>query len=194
MASEATTTQFSALADCVIDAVDDAVVVWHVSTGPDRAMSRMVGAWVVSSGDRSVIGGLVCGRRVLATVEGEKALAGIGVSVFAYINPSDTIGQICAERDSLHGVYEAHPNSRALVAPAWPVVPSVDGLRTETVPPEAPANRAFAMARWLERVAQCWDRVEHERLARRYMPGGPVRRPTPVVVNGAPLRPSERQG
>jgi hypothetical protein len=194
MASEAETKQFSALADCVIDAADDAVVMWHVNTGSDRAMSRMVGAWVVGVDDPSTIGALVGGRRVLATAEGEKALVGIGVSVRLHIDPVATIARISSECDALQAVYTAHPNSRTLVAPAWPTMPSVDGLHMETVPPDVPTNRALAMARWLERVAQCWDRVERERLARRYMPGGPGRRRTPVATSATRQQPSDRQG
>lgn len=183
MANEKEKLQFSTRADCVIDAVDDAVVVWHVNTGPDRAMSRMVGAWLLSFGDRSVIDGLVSDRRVLATDEGEKALADLGIAVREFIDPGATVRQVSSEIESLHAVYAAHPNSKALVAPAWPAVPSVDGLLMGAPSPEAPTNRALATARWLESVAQCWDRLERERIARRYMPGGPVRRPTPVETS-----------
>lgn len=170
--------------ECVVDARGDKVLVWHVNTGPDLGMPRMTGAWMVNVNDAEEVELLVERRRVLATDQGTAALAAIAVPIHEYIDPQATVRHLASERDDLQAAYEAHPNREGLVSPRWPSLPTVADLHgPPAVASHSPAGRVLHSARWLEQVAHTWDRIEAQRLLRKFMPGGPIRRPLPLAVH-----------
>jgi hypothetical protein len=170
-----------ARSDCVVDAGGDAVVVWHVNTGPDLGTSRMAGAWVIDVERPATIEKLVARRRALVTADGEKALDVLGVSIHAYIDPAATISELKVECDKLQAVYDARPRRRGLVTLEWPLLPAAADLEPVVVE-RPPRQRVLGLARWLEKVTDCWDGIEGQRVVRKYLPGGPHRRPTPLAV------------
>lgn len=169
--------------DCVVDAHGGEVLIWHVNTGPDLGMPRMAGAWMINVDDTAKVKLLVEQRRVLATDEGKAVLAAIGVSVHEYIDAQATVRHLAAERDNLQAIYEAHPNCEGLVSPRWPSLPTTADLHNPpAVASDSVTGRALHSARWLEQVAHAWDRIEAQRLLRKFMPGGPIRRPMPLAA------------
>ncbi|NYH77715.1 hypothetical protein FHR84_001029 [Actinopolyspora biskrensis] len=168
---------------CVVDALEDKVILWHVHTGADLGMSRMTGAWTVATDDPDTVALLVTRRRALVTSRGVAELERLEVPVVEHIDPEGTLDNIELVRDELQSHYERHPNRRTLVAPSWPRLPEpIDVRRPPTVATEAPKGAALAVARWLAGVATTWERIESERLVRKYMPGGPERRVAPLAV------------
>jgi hypothetical protein len=172
--------------DCVVDAWNEQVFIWHVQTGPDIGMSRLTGAWAVAIDEVGKVKLLVEKRRVLATSAGEKALDHICVAISQHIDPDATIKNLETAREELQAVYDAHPKRQSLVAPAWPLLP--DPIDMHNPPTAATGERtsvALAVARWLERIAITWEKIEAERLARKYTPGDRTRRLTPIAVSMA---------
>lgn len=169
--------------DCVLDAQENEIIIWHVDTGAEFGLSRMAGAWVFGAAEQEIIASLVTDRRVLATSTGEHASAQLGISVSHFIEPPATVANLIAERDTLQAMYEAHPRMANLVAPNWPFVPpAVDPQDPPMAEAPGRTRRALGLARWLETIAQTWDRIERERAMRSYMPSGSSRRPTPLAT------------
>jgi hypothetical protein len=89
-------------------------------------------------------------------------------------------------REELQAGSDAHLKRQSLVAPAWPLLP--DPIDMQNPPTAATGERtsvALAVARWLERIAITWEKIEAERVARKYMPGDRIRRLTPIAVSMA---------
>lgn len=168
--------------DCVVDAHGANVIIWHVNTGSDLGMPRMTGAWTITSDDQEIIQLLIERRRVLTTQDGHNALNAAGIGSHERIDVTATTTNLSTERDALQAMYDKHPKRKTLVAPDWPRLPSDIDSESVTVSPDCPTQRALSLARWLESVAASWDRIEAERLLRRYMPGVRRRRPTPLAV------------
>lgn len=156
--------------DAVVDAQGEQVIVWHVQTGLDDGMSRLTGAWVVARAQTATIAALLERRRTLATQAGEKALADLGISPFARIDPAATLAAVRAERDRLQAIYDELPAPHTFVAPIWPALP---GPLDPADPPAShavePTQVAHAVAGWLGGVADTWEKIERERITRKYL-------------------------
>lgn len=169
--------------DCVVDAQNGKIVIWHVDTGPDHGMSRMAGAWVVGKDDGDKIDLLVAERRALMTEAGQEALAELCIELPGLIDPDSTLDNLQSVLSELQAVYDAHPKRAGLVAPEWPPLPEKTGVHDLSCgQSQKPTQMALGLARWLEQVATAWDRIESVRIARKYMPGGPARRCTPIAI------------
>lgn len=170
--------------DCVVDARFRQVIIWHVNTGLAVAMPRLTGAWVIGIHEVDKVKLLVEQRRVLSTRAGKETLCRIGIDIPDHIDPEATLSNIAAQRDELQALYEALQRDD-LIAPHWPTLPERIDIQN---PPRAnspePTQVALALARWLERVADAWDRIEAQRVVRKYMPGGRLRRATPIALLG----------
>ncbi|WHT21689.1 hypothetical protein N8J89_11665 [Crossiella sp. CA-258035] len=156
--------------DAVLDAQGEQVVIWHVQTGLDDGMSRLTGAWVTGRDEPEKIAALLERRRCLITSAGEKALAELEITVERRIDPVATVAAIEAEREALQAVYDALPAPHTFVAPIWPPLPEpldlTDPPASDAVPP---TGTAHAVASWLAGVADTWEKVERERITRKYL-------------------------
>ena len=142
--------------DCVVDAWNEQVFIWHVQTGPDIGMSRLTGAWAVAIDEVGKVKLLVEKRRVLATSAGEKALDHICVAISQHIDPDATIKNLETAREELQAVYDAHPKRQSLVAPAWPLLPDpIDMHNPPTVATGERTSVALAVAR-NEQIPKGW--------------------------------------
>lgn len=170
-------------ADCVVDARDDAVIVWHVNTSPAPGLSRLTGAWTLDINEGCKIRLLVAERRVLSTSSGKEALGRLGITVPVLISAAATRARLLSERDELQTAYEAQ-GRKDLVAPTWPLLPApIDMQNPPSAKSPEPTQVALALARWLAQVATVWEQIEAQRVVRAYMPGGRERRPTPIVTS-----------
>jgi len=181
----------------VVDAPEkegDAVAVWHIDVGPDIGLARPCGAWLLDPDvDGERIRSLLVGRRVLATEEGGRALSGPGRRALgggAIAGFVDAEATVRAVRDEIAALQEAfdeelRASGRSLVAPDWPRVP-------EPAQPEElhrsdgddGTGAALGLGRWMADFADTWQKVERQRLARRFLRehGGDAHRSLPVVM------------
>jgi hypothetical protein len=143
----------------------------------------MTGAWTFNNDTADRVPKLVGGRRVLVTDVGLKVLQEYGANVTDRIDPAATVDNLEIACRELQASYEAQPKRDSLVEPRWPILPRrFDALAAETATSEDFPLVTLRMARWLEQVATSWDQIERVRIVRRYMPGGPTRRTTPIIV------------
>ncbi|GAA2833907.1 hypothetical protein [Crossiella cryophila] len=171
--------------DAVADAQGEQVIIWHVQTGLDDGMPRLTGAWVVDRAEPDKIAALLERRRCLITAAAAKALADLDISPGRRIDPAATIAGIAAERDLLQAVYDALPAPHTFVAPIWPELPApLDPADPPTGNAVPPTGIAHAVARWLAGVADTWEKIERERITRKYLSesDGRDRRLTPFAV------------
>ncbi len=183
----------------VVDAPGDdggAVAVWHIDVGPDNGLARPCGAWLLDAGDDGErIRSLLAGRRVLATAAGEQALTGPdgdaigGRTIAGFVDAAATVRAVREEIDALQEAFDAElrASGRSLVAPDWPRVPDPahpDGLRR--CDGDDGTGAALGLGRWLADFADLWQKVERQRLGRRFLRehGGDAHRSLPAVVRG----------
>ncbi|MBP2473327.1 hypothetical protein JOF53_002199 [Crossiella equi] len=167
--------------DAVVDTQPGHVVIWHVQTGLDDGMPRLTGAWVVPPEDRDKIAALLENRRTLATAEGAKTLASLAIQV-PLLDPATALAAVEAERDALQAKYDALPQPHTFTAPTWPDLPAPLDLAN---PPSGdgvpPTQVALAVARWLSGLTDTWERIERERITRKYLNDGTDRRLAPLA-------------
>lgn len=184
----------------VVDAPDGgrgAVAVWHIDVGPDIGLARPCGAWLLDAGaDGERIRSLVAGRRVLATPSGEETLTGAGSetgrtggadAIDGFVDADATVRAVRDEIDALQEAFDAElrASGRKLVAPEWPSVPDPvrpDGLRHADG--DDRTGVALGLGRWLADFADTWQKVERQRLARKFLREhrGDTHRSLPVVT------------
>lgn len=150
------------------------LVIWHVDTGPDNGLARMAGAWVLDAqvlGPSSQAEDLLRGRRVLATAAGRAALEGWDIA--GVVDPDATLIGFREEIATLQEAFDAE--ARKLVSPTWPALPSPLDFGTAA---DAVAV-VLGAARWLEDAAVRWEKMEAQRVTRKFLAplGGPERRP-----------------
>ncbi|WP_182348862.1 DUF6218 family protein [Tomitella gaofuii] len=182
----------------VVDAPEpdgSAVAVWHIDVGPDIGLARPCGAWLLDgdeNGDQ--VRALVRGRRILATAAGARALASLHPEFDGWIDGDATVRGVHDEIDALQQAFEQHlrETGRSFVAPRWPQVPA--GLDSDApAGPQTAADTtggddgtgtALALSRRLADLADTWQKVERQRLARQFLRrhGGPAHRALPVVL------------
>lgn len=186
-----------------------AVAVWHVDVGPDIGLARLCGAWLLDAGtDGSQIRTLLRGRRVLATGSGAQALeskgvlradgieigSGLevegGVTIEGWVAADATAATIRDEIGALQAAFEEEQraNSPNLVPPTWPRVPGAarpdDFSAADGTDDPAGTGAALTAARWLADLAEVWQKVEGQRLTRKFLRelGGPHHRSLPVAL------------
>lgn len=170
-----------ALSDVVAVAhADDGVIaIWHVDVGPDNGLARMAGAWVLALG-ASVLGDeaekaeiLLRGRRVLATAEGRAAVEGLTVSIEGFVDADATRAGISVEIARLQEAFDAAMATRKtkLVNPSWPTPPEALAVEEGVGLDGEGVAVALGMARWLESVAKTWEKVEAQRVTRKFLQG-----------------------
>ncbi|WP_024793366.1 hypothetical protein [Tomitella biformata] len=149
----------------VAHARDGRLAIWHVDVGPDNGLARMAGAWVVSD-ELDQAATLLRGRRVLATAEARAAIEELDVPIAGFLDPDTTLAGIGEETDRLQEEFEAAMAGRKtkLVNPSWPTPP--DALE---VADGAEVAVALGMARWLEGLAKTWEKVEAQRVTRKFL-------------------------
>lgn len=158
----------------VVDrAEDERVVVWRLSVG-DGLESTMAGAWVLPPEDQRIPGLLV--GAVLVTTERAAGRYGVGADATALA------GAVDDEVAALDAAFSRHldglPSSRrALVRLRWPRLPMALTRKTAGDPV---ASDALSLARWVSELLVAWGKVEAERLARAFLPGGVTAREFPV--------------
>lgn len=156
----------------VAHAVDGAIAIWHVDVGPDNGLARMAGAWVLAPGGEDSEAGraeiLLRGRRVLATAEGRAAIEGLGVVIEGFVDPAATLAGIGEEIAALQEAFDVAMATRKtkLVNPSWPTPPEA----LEVVGGDEVAV-VLGMARWLESLAKTWEKVEAQRVTRKFLQG-----------------------
>lgn len=172
----------------VVDAVDDGPVVWWVDLGLGTGMSRLGGAWVLSTESlRGHLAALTAGRMTLATSAGQDALHQQHLDAELVVDPVATLEAVVAVRDELHTEYERMAPGRGLTAPSWPILPTP--LDPEQESPKGAPLRALVIARWFDRLCGTWEAIERQRLARSYLRqlGGDAMRVLPVALLSAQL-------
>lgn len=161
----------------------DQVAVWQVVTGTGRGLSRMAGAWVLERTETHLIDTLLRHRWVLPLTGGAHIVESAEVTILGYLDPHATLAGIRAEVTELQDRFEREPRpkSRKLVAPDWPMVPAAFDPASFTSA-DAPAEVALAVGRWVADVADAWQRIETERMARPFLidPAGPLARALPI--------------
>ena len=161
----------------------DQVAVWQVVTGTGRGLSRLAGAWVLARTETHVIDALLRRRWVLGLTGGAHVVEAAEVAILGYVDPGATLAGIRAEVVELQDRFdgEPRPKRRKLVAPDWPVVPAAFDPAS-FAGADAPAEVALAVGRWVADVADAWQRIETERMARPFLiaPAGPLVRTLPI--------------
>lgn len=159
------------------------VAVWQVVTGTSRGLSRMAGAWVLERTETHLIDALLRHRWVLSVTGGAHVIAAAETAILGYVDPHATLAGIRAEVTELQDRFdgEPRPKSRKLVAPDWPVIPAAFDPVSFTSA-AAPAEVALAASRWVTDVADAWQKIETERVARPFLiaPAGPLARVLPI--------------
>ncbi|QDQ96288.1 DUF6218 family protein [Tomitella fengzijianii] len=182
-----------------------AVAVWHIDVGPDNGLARPCGAWLLAvdsaapdcSGDAAgQVRALVRGRRVLATGAGAQALARLHPEIDGYLDGDATVRGVGEEIELLQRAFEQHldETGRKFVPPAWPEVPAGLDPDAQGGRPDASHGAggddgtatALELGRRLADLADTWQQVERQRLARRFLRklGGDAHRSLPVVLRG----------
>ena len=145
-----------------------ALVIWHVDIGPDNGLARMTGAWVLD--DTAQAADVLRGRRVLATAAGSAVVDGFDIA--GLVDPAGTREGMAEEIAALQAAFDSEP--RKLVPPTWPALP-------EPLDFAASADAVAVVlgaARWLEDAAVRWEKMEAQRVTRKFLAplGGPDRR------------------
>lgn len=180
----------------VVDVAQDGrLVIWHVDISPDNGLARMAGAWVLSldesAGQQDEPAGLAAesagraadllrGRRVLASAAGAAAVAALAVDIAGFVDPAGTLDDMADRIATLQAAFDAE--ARKLVSPTWPALPEpLDFASVAASMPDGTGHVAVALgaARWLEDAAVRWEKIEAQRVARKFLApfGGPTRRP-----------------
>ncbi|GAA4804623.1 DUF6218 family protein [Tomitella cavernea] len=182
----------------VVDAPEQdgtAVAVWHIDVGPDIGLARPCGAWLLDGDDNGdQVRALVRGRRILATAAGARALASLHPEIDGWIDGDATVRGVHDEIDALQQAFEQHlrETGRSFVAPGWPQVPAgldpdasaVLQMAADTTGGDDGTGAALALSRRLADLADTWQKVERQRLARQFLRGrgGDAHRALPVAL------------
>ncbi|WP_016699239.1 hypothetical protein [Actinoalloteichus spitiensis] len=171
--------------NCVVDVNADRAVLWHVDTGPNLGISRLGGAWVLERDDPRVAD-LVSDRWLLATARARRELDVLSSPDAVHMDTARTVGAIREEVHRLQRIYLEHPQAERLVEPEWPNIPNPpqEGPVAGGSPPDL-VHDALMLARWLDRIANLWDQIERQRLARPYMSTGTGKRVCPISIEVA---------
>lgn len=179
----------------VVAVVDDGKqgpVVWWVNAGSKyAAMSRMCGAWHLTTSDlREQLPSLVEGYSVVATSPGSRLLVSSKIAIKQSIDLASTRVAVSETVDRLQAAYEHATTSRkggkSLIAPAWPKVPEPLDIDSPTpTSARSPTARAFDIACWLALLCERWDTIESQRISRTYLRafGGDIARPLPLALS-----------
>ena len=187
----------------VVHAGDGRIAIWHVDVGRDSGLARMAGAWVLpasaagddpaasDSVDNNAVDNAVAllrGRRILSTPAG-RAVVGTLMGdakedVDGFVDIEATLAGISDVIDGLQTAFETEVAGRKakLVDPAWPELPAA--LDVAAASGDDLVVVALEMARWLEGLVKTWDKVEGQRLTRKFLTahGGSDRRSLPVRI------------
>lgn len=166
-------------AAAIVDAPERQTIVWHVGVSTRDTMNRLQGAWVYHSDDDR-INDLILGRVILATNAGHNAAKQAGGK--AFLDPQATVDAIRSVIDDLQHVFEENLKTRkgtTLVPPSWP---QLGDSTSPVAKADPPVEAALGAARWLAGIASGWEKVEHQRRIRPYLPGGSGLRPMPMVT------------
>lgn len=183
----------------VVHAGDGQIAIWHVDVGRDSGLARMAGAWVLPLSPTEGDSALLRGRRILSTPAGSAAvetlMAGANANVDGFVDVAATLAGISEVIDDLQAAFDTEVVGRKakLVAPAWPELPAaldVAALEVAELNGSAAAGGgehvavALEMARWLEGLVKIWDKVEAQRVTRKFLSahGGKDRRPLPIRI------------
>jgi hypothetical protein len=167
----------------VASAAGDRIALWKVFTGIDLGISRMVGGWVLDCAEEAVIDTLMRDRWVLATDGGRRALDQTRVAIVGYVDAAATVAGVRGEIAKLQDRFdrEPRPKNRKLVPPDWPSIPDVVDADSGTAADDQ-AGVALGVGRWVADLAEAWDRIEKQRLARPFLidPAGTLTRTLPI--------------
>lgn len=174
----------------VVDAEGTTVVVWWVDVQEPSGLNRLCGAWVLPAATAPVVEDLVFGRYLLATPEGAALLGALGVSGGRSVDAAETLAAVAQVLDELARAHDEHartlPRGRALVAPAWPVLPQWPRTSDGPTGGNDVVARALGIAGWVTSLCTAWSSIEGQRLARPHLRGlgGPQARILPVRAVG----------
>lgn len=187
----------------VTHASEGQIAIWHVDVGTESGLARMAGAWVLPVGpaeenpadDRATA--LLRGRRILATPAGRAAVEALmaDAEVEGFVDIDATLASMGEVIGDLQGAFETELAGRKgkLVDPSWPELPPApdfaalqDSARDQPGAADGGEQVAVAleMARWLEGLVKTWDKVEAQRVARKFLAahGGKNRRSLPTRI------------
>ncbi|MGW4366956.1 hypothetical protein ACWEKT_15045 [Nocardia takedensis] len=165
----------------VIDAVEDAYVVWHVDIGQDRALSRLSGAWVIDREDAETLRDLVDGHP-WTFCHGNVALPE-GITSPLLVDTAATARAVRAEIAAADARFTEQVTTKpGLIRPDWPSVEEVEETGAPVATDER-ARAALALAHGMAELATAWQSFESLRTARDYLIplGGESARPLPLT-------------
>jgi hypothetical protein len=167
----------------VLDHSDDRLAVWHVGIGPDRALSRLTGAWMVDTDQVETIRNLAHNRpAVHCSVD---VVLPQGITSSMVVDVDATVRSVHAHIDRADKKFSEHQATvrSPLVRPDWPVVHHPAAAPSTARPSDELIERVLTLARGLAELADAWATFEALRLTREYLVdlGGPNARPLPLA-------------
>ena len=179
----------------VVDARDDDVWVWWVSTSLalDMGFSRKTGAWELSRSDSEfsdVLESLLFDRMVVATEAGRGAIADAGVTDCRWVDLSATFAAVVEVREEYQAAFDAEQSSRTkskqMKPLHWPTLPEL--LDLENPPPargqaaDADVGRCLAIAAWVDGLVRAFEDIEAVRGDRAFLRDAFAERDFPAVL------------
>ena len=179
----------------VVDACDDDVWVWWVSTSLAMAMglSRKTGAWGLSRSDPEftyVLESLLFDRMVVATETGRGAIAEAGITECRWVDLPATFAAVIEVREEYQAAFDVEQSSRTkskqMKPLQWPTLPEL--LDLENPPPargqaaDADVGRCLAIAAWVDGLVRAFEDIEAVRGDRAFLRDAFDERDFPAVL------------
>ena len=175
----------------VIDANATQTIVWWVSL--EAALlghRRRCGAWVFDRNDAVTFHTVIAARSILATQNGRRAMAELGLHPDSELDLQATYDAVIAELLELRRLFDEEQAkrlaSKRFTEPTWPTISPMIDMSNPPLQKGAPSPTQviLGVTGWLVNITEAWDALEELRVRRPRLYGdrGTELRPVPMVV------------